>query len=200
MQKEKIAQGAEAVLYKEDNKIIKERIVKKYRIVELDTNLRRERTRLEARILRKLARAGIPVPAVLKVDEERAVLEIEFIDGKKLRDYLLDTKDYQILAQVGKIVAQMHSQNICHGDLTTSNMILKENTIYLIDFGLAIHSTRIEDKAVDLHLFKECLKSKHFEIWETAWKTFLANYEHKDVIERLKVVERRGRYKEKAPI
>ncbi len=198
--KQKIAQGAEAILYKDGDKIIKERISKSYRIKEIDTKLRKERTKMEARILEKLARVRVNVPRVLKVDEAKTTLEIEEIKGEKVRDYLLKSKDAKIFKQIAKQVELMHAAGIVHGDLTTSNMILFKNNIFLIDFGLSGHSDRVEDKAVDLHLLKECLKSKHFEIWEQAWKVFEKNYSVKEVINRLKVVERRGRYKEKAPI
>ncbi|MCX6774856.1 MAG: KEOPS complex kinase/ATPase Bud32 [DPANN group archaeon] len=195
-----IANVEEAILYKDGDKIIKERISKSYRIKEIDTKLRKERTRMEARILEKLARARVNVPRVLKVDEAKTTLEIEEIKGEKVRDYLLKSKDTKIFRQIAEQVELMHSAGIVHGDLTTSNMILSKNKIFLIDFGLSGHSDRVEDKAVDLHLLKECLKSKHFEIWEPAWKVFEKNYGIGEVINRLKVVERRGRYKEKAPI
>lgn len=196
----KIAEGAEAIIYLEKEKIIKKRIPKKYRLVELDEKLRKSRTKLEARILRNLARVGVFVPDVFYVDEKNSILEISFIPGEKVRDYLLRTSDYQIFANMANLVEKMHSANIIHGDLTTSNMILSNEKVYLIDFGLANYSTRIEDKAVDLHLLKECLKSKHYKIWEGAWKIFSENYKNKSVLERLKIVEKRGRYKEKAPI
>jgi TP53 regulating kinase-like protein len=198
--KQKIAQGAEAILYKDADKIIKERISKTYRIKEIDTKLRKERTKTEARILEKLVRVRVNVPRVLKVDEAKTTLEIEEIKGEKVRDYLLKSRDTKIFKQIAKQVELMHAAGIVHGDLTTSNMILSKNNIFLIDFGLSGHSDRVEDKAVDLHLLKECLKSKHFEIWEPAWKIFEQNYKLKEVVNRLKVVERRGRYKEKAPI
>ena len=61
---------------------------------------------------------------------------------------------------------------------------------------------KIEDKAVDLHLFKEALESKHSGIWEKSYKAALDSYENKaldgkDVLERIKIVEKRGRYKQK---
>ncbi len=200
MYKIKIAQGAEAILYKDKGKILKDRISKSYRIPEIDVKLRKERTKTEARILHKLLRAGLNVPEVLKFDAEKAVLEIEFIDGPKIRDYLDKTKDVHIFKQIAEQTQLMHDAGIVHGDLTTSNMILKGKMIYLIDFGLSEHSDRIEDKAVDLHLLKECLRSKHFEIWEACWKIFESHYKNKAVLDRLKKVEQRGRYKEKAPI
>ncbi len=196
----KIAQGAEAILYKDKDKVIKDRISKSYRIPEIDVKLRKERTKTEARILQKLLRAKVNVPKVIKANPEKAILEIELIPGVKVRDYLDDKKDVHIFKQIAEQTQLMHNSGIVHGDLTTSNMILHGNKVYFIDFGLSEHSDRIEDKAVDLHLLKECLRSKHFEIWESCWRIFESHYKNKAVVDRLKKVEQRGRYKEKAPI
>ena len=198
--KQKIAQGAEAILYKDKNKVIKDRISKSYRIPEIDVKLRKERTKTEARILHKLLRAKVNVPAVLNVNESKSTIELEFIDGTKIRDYLDESKDVHLFKQIAEQTQLMHDAGIVHGDLTTSNMILKGNTVYFIDFGLSEHTDRIEDKAVDLHLLKECLRSKHFDIWEACWRIFESHYQNKAVLDRLKKVESRGRYKEKAPI
>ncbi len=190
-----IAHGAEAILYKDGEKIIKDRVSKPYRIPEMDLRLRKERTRSEAKIIRTLERAGLPVPAVQKEDDKQMILELEFLDGEKVRDYLEKTEDADICKQIGELTAKMHATGIVHGDLTTSNLINKNGKVYLIDFGLGEFSKRVEDKAVDLHLFKECLKSKHFGIWEKSWNEFVAGYKDKTVLDRLKVVESRGRYK-----
>jgi len=198
--KQKIAQGAEAILYKDKNKVIKDRISKSYRIPEIDIKLRKERTKTEARILQKLLRSKVNVPKVIKANPEKAILEIELIPGVKVRDYLDDKKDVHLFKQIAEQTQLIHDAGVVHGDLTTSNMILKGNTVYFIDFGLSEHSDRIEDKAVDLHLLKECLRSKHFDIWEACWRIFESHYKNKAVLDRLKKVESRGRYKEKAPI
>ena len=71
-----------------------------------------------------------------------------------------------------------------------------------IDFGLTFESSEIEHKAVDLHLLKQALESKHYKIWEDAYKIFLKSYEKeakdgKEIIKKLEVVETRGRYKHK---
>ena len=95
----------------------------------------------------------------------------------------------------------MHNNNIIHGDLTTSNMIL-ENEIYFIDFGLSFFSDKTEDKAVDLHLLRHALESKHHKIFEKSFKAVLNGYKSKcrkynETIKRLEKVESRGRYKGK---
>ena len=71
--------------------------------------------------------------------------------------------------------------------------------IFFIDFGLGFISKKIEDKAVDLHLLKQALEAKHFKNWKKLWKSLKSGYKssknHKVVFEKLKAVEKRGRYK-----
>ncbi len=124
--KSQIAQGAEAVIVRKDNKIEKKRISKGYRIPEIDEKLRKLRTRSESRILEKASKL-IDVPKVLKVDEKEKLLEIEFIDGKKLSENLDKLKNQeQVCKLIGENTAKLHDAGIIHGDLTTSNMILVE--------------------------------------------------------------------------
>ena len=74
-------------------------------------------------------------------------------------------------------------------------------SIFFIDFGLGFISNKLEDKAVDLHLLKQALEARHFKHWEALWQQIEQGYktskESKKVLERLRAVEKRGRYKEK---
>ena len=192
-----ICQGAEAILYQEKNKLIKERIPKTYRIKEIDDKLRKFRTRREGKILEK---ASINVPKIFKIDDNNMKIEMEFIPGKLLKDILDDlsvSERNKICKQIGEEISKLHEQNIIHGDLTTSNMIYYQDKIYFIDFGLSFFSHKIEDKAVDLHLLKQALESKHYKHFESSFKTILSSYKNKEVLSRLQIVEKRGRYKRK---
>ena len=196
-----IQQGAEAKIILSNNFIIKDRTKKSYRIPELDDKIRKLRTRSEAKLLNKASKI-IPIPDVIKVNEKAKEIRIEFIDGKKLSDHLDNfplKKQKEICRSIGKNTAMLHDADVIHGDLTTSNMILKDNKIYFIDFGLGFNSHKFEDKAVDIHLLRQALEAKHFEHWETLFKEVLKAYskskDSKIVLERLKAVEKRGRYK-----
>lgn len=196
-----IQQGAEAKIILSNNFIIKNRTKKSYRISELDDKIRKLRTRSEAKLLDKASKI-ISIPGVIKVDEKAKEIRMEFIEGKKLSDYLDNfplKKQKEICKSVGENTAKLHDADIIHGDLTTSNMILKNNKIYFIDFGLGFNSHKFEDKAVDIHLLRQALEAKHFKHWETLFKEVLKAYskskDSKIVLERLKVVEKRGRYK-----
>jgi TP53 regulating kinase and related kinases len=77
----------------------------------------------------------------------------------------------------------------------------KSERIFFIDFGLGFISHKLEDKAVDLHLLKQALEARHFSHWETLFNAVIKGYktiklaEAKKISERLKAVEKRGRYK-----
>jgi len=216
----KIAQGAEAKIYSTDDKIIKDRFKKEYRIPEIDRRLRKSRTKRESKIFDKLEAINFPAPKLIETDKKERLfsrlgktnleerrkpfdkITMEYIKGPKVRD-ILEEKDYkQLSEEIGKKLAILHNNNLIHGDLTTSNMIYHEKGIYFIDFGLSYFSHKIEDKAVDLHLLKQALESKHYKIWETCFKHALEAYKKesqhaKEVLKRLETVEGRGRYKSK---
>lgn len=184
---ELIAQGAEAKLYREGDIIVKERISKSYRVPELDKTLRQFRTRREAKILAKLEIA----PELIDVCEKTMTIKMQNLKGQKLKDILT----IQHAKALGQLISSLHSKDIIHSDLTTSNMIVVDKKIHLIDFGLSFFSCKAEDKAVDLHLFRRALESAHHEIFEKVWAEFMKNYKHEEVLKRLETVEKRGRYK-----
>ncbi len=198
--KKLIAQGAEAKLFLEEGRILKNRFPKSYRIKEIDEKLRGFRTRREAKILQKLEKINFPSPRLIKNDEKENLV-IGKIDGKLIKD-ILDKSDYKNLSyEIGKKIATLHNNSIIHGDLTTSNMILNKE-IYFIDFGLSFFSEKAEDRAVDLHLLKEAFESKHHRISEECFKYALDSYKQiaeksNETLKRLEVVEKRGRYRAK---
>jgi TP53 regulating kinase and related kinases len=192
-----LKQGAESVIRLEGDKIIKDRIKKSYRIPELDNKIRKSRTRSEAKLLSSVE---INVPQVLDTDDKNMKIEMEYLQGDLLKD-VLDTisekERREICQSLGEEISKLHSQDIIHGDLTTSNLILKDKRLYFIDFGLGFFSRKVEDKAVDLHLLKQALESKHHKVFQEAYTEILKHYAYKDVIKRLEKVESRGRYKER---
>jgi len=204
-----IAQGAEAKIILSNNLITKDRISKSYRIPELYKRIRKSRTKAETKLLAKAHQLiNTPLPLTEGAGRPGAggrdvhKINMPFIDGKKLSDYLDKfslKQQKQICKQIGEDVAKLHDAEIIHGDLTTSNMILKDKKIFFIDFGLGFISRKFEDKAVDIHLFKQALEAKHFKNWEVLFKEFEKGYhkskDSKVVFERLKAVEKRGRYK-----
>ena len=190
-----IARGAEAVLVLNKNNLIKQRIEKHYRLKEIDESLRKRRTKKEVKLLNEIGFA----PNV--IDSDKFNIEMEFIDGELMKEYLerVDKKErISICKQIGRNVAEMHDKKIIHGDLTTSNMIVRDGRVYFIDFGLGFESMKFEDKAVDLHLLRQALESKHYQHYNECFEAVIEGYKqsgnYKDVFKRLEKVELRGRY------
>ena len=202
-----LMQGAEAKIFLSKETIIKDRTPKSYRHPALDKQIRTRRTRSEAKILTKAKSIGANVPNLIHT--EKHILTIEYIPGDRLSQTLnsyTEKKQLSTMQKLGHQTAKLHSNNIIHSDLTTSNTILSNSKIFLIDFGLSFISTKIEDKAVDLHLIKQALEAKHFRspdhlLGQNAKKLFTAfkkgyrSPDSKKTLERLETVEQRGRYK-----
>jgi len=188
-------QGAEAKVTVKTDKVEKRREEKTYRHPQLDKRLRSERTSEEIRNTQRARKFGANTPEVEKKDEK--TLEMEKITGKPVKECLDNNEE--LMNYAGENTAKMHSGDVIHGDLTTSNMMWTGEEIYIIDFGLSEISERIEDKAVDIHLLKQVLESSHPEKAEKAWEKFVEGYreleESGKILEQLKEVESRGRYK-----
>ncbi|KAJ7102563.1 hypothetical protein B0H15DRAFT_815184 [Mycena belliarum] len=180
--------------------LLKHRFRKGYRHPTLDASLTRGRVAGEARALLKCLRAGVNVPGIRMVDAAEGVLAIDWITGNSVRKLLPggadedeDTgededeseadaadalQEYDISVDVlmqliGQEIAKMHLADVIHGDLTTSNMMLRHpasftsrhptlrTELVLIDFGLSYHSNLVEDKAVDLYVLERAFSSTH---------------------------------------
>lgn len=197
-----IQQGAEATIYLDKNKIVKQRNSKSYRSQILDKKIIKTRTKSETNILKKASKIiSVPVPEESKKENE---IIMSYINGKKLSqelDKFSLSEQKQIMKLVGKSISKLHKEGIIHGDLTTSNMIYKDKKIYFIDFGLGFQNGKYEDKGVDIHLLKQALEAKHFKNWETLFNEFKKAYselnpqEAKKVFEKLNSIEKRGRYR-----
>lgn len=201
-----IKQGAEAKLFRnksDDHEVvIKDRIKKNYRIKQIDEKIRKERTSRESNLLSEARRAGIPTPQVLEVDKKGHKIIMEFLKGKRIKE-LLNESDRKIVEKLsfkmGKLIGKLHSAGIIHGDLTTSNMILKNEKIYFIDFGLGFFSKKTEDQGTDLRLLHEALKSTHFKILDLCWKNVVKGYRKQykkaeKVLEKIREIKKRVRY------
>ncbi|KAK8154639.1 kinase-like protein [Phyllosticta citrichinensis] len=233
-----ITQGAEALVYKTSfltasrAAALKFRPSKPYRHALLDKRLTRQRILAEARVLVRLRREGVTVPAVWGCDWDAGWLLLEWIPGHTIRacldrylhdalaarpqplaavpedaeqqqqqeegqgqgqsndgDGALDKSRvpelWDLMARVGRAVGRMHAVGVVHGDLTTSNLMLRTpspsssstqhqqapdaaastevlaGTVTIIDFGLASQTIQDEDKAVDLYVLERAFGSTH---------------------------------------
>ncbi|KAH8146654.1 uncharacterized protein LAJ45_09337 [Morchella importuna] len=217
-----ISQGAEALVYRTTflvptlPALLKHRPRKTYRHPTLDARLTKHRVLSEARLLVRARGLGIPVPAVYFVDEANGSIFMEWIDGSSVRqvlDAILaspggEGKVDAMMVRVGEAVGRLHKADIVHGDLTTSNLMVRKvggveeqeggaGEVVLIDFGLGQVSTQEEDKAVDLYVLERAFSSTHPKA-EKLFEDVLSAYGRswkggKTVLRRLQDVRMRGR-------
>ena len=186
------AQGAEAVVEISGDHVVKTRYSKGYRVPDLDKRLIAERTRTETRLISMARRSGVPTPIISDVTEDSIVMER--IYGVLLKHVL--TKRH--VETAGKVVGRLHAAGITHGDLTTSNIMVRDSQCVLIDFGLASVSSELEARGVDIHVFFQTLKSTSPAAADLR-ASFIAGYREEffaaeDVLKREGEIEKRGRY------
>ncbi|KAI0146960.1 tyrosine protein kinase [Xylariaceae sp. FL1272] len=226
---------------------LKYRPPKPWRHPILDARLTKHRILAEARILSKCRRDGVPVPAVYAVDEVSGWLMLEWITGGPVRVFINGFLDQRreneiaagrtgdapvtgdeegdkdlvaLMRRIGEAVGKLHKIGIVHGDLTTSNMMLRpwergkeptnghttrteggnelEGEIIIIDFGLASQSSHEEDRAVDLYVLERAFASTHpraeglfTKVLESAYRE--AFKQAPNVLRKLEDVRMRGR-------
>ena len=241
-----ITQGAEAHLYKTVYLspalpcALKHRPPKPYRHPTLDTRLTRHRLLSEGRALARCRRAGVRVPAVYALDADAGWIMLEWVEGGSIRQgldgWMAMSEEAgdgnrdggeghrggvrRMMAAVGELVGRMHAAGVVHGDLTTSNLMLRprgqkpegsqeagdagaqtgtgvDGEVVLIDFGLATQSVQDEDRAVDLYVLERAFGSTHSRA-ERLFEEVLAAYGQsfkgaRVVLRRLEDVRMRGR-------
>jgi TP53 regulating kinase-like protein len=200
-------QGAEAKIIKSSylgyDTVIKKRVHKRYRIKEIDQLLIKSRTKEEAKVMALARTKGVSVPLIYDVDLKNGSITFEFVKGNRVKDIFdsISTDQRKHLCfQIGSQIGLLHNAEIIHGDLTTSNMILSNDKVYFIDFGLSEISTEIESRGVDLHLLMEAMESthsKHADFFSYVIDGYAETYYGKlELVEqKIEDIIKRGRYR-----
>ena len=198
-------QGAEAMIelaeWNGKLAIRKKRIPKTYRSEALDKKLRSRRTKEETELLHAAKLVRVDVPEVFFADPKSSEILMEYVQGILLKDIHERKIAREIYKKLGIYAARLHSKGMIHGDLTTKNVIQSKDRTVLIDFGLSFVSDRLEDRAEDLHLLKQAIRSSGSNLSASYFDNVLTGYQKEAGIEQtLKVkkkileIERRGRY------
>ncbi len=188
-------QGAEAIITFNKGVAEKRRIPKRYRVPALDRRLIAERTRAEARLIHTARKGGVPTPIMSDITTDTILMEE--VQGTLLTHSLNESN----VLEAGRMIGRLHAAGVMHGDLTTSNLILRkcDGKCVLIDFGLAQATTDIEQRGVDIHVLFQTLESTAPDHADVLKAAFIAGYTETfegatDVIHREHEIELRGRY------
>lgn len=201
----RIGMGAEAVIEETEylgmRAVRKTRTRKGYRHEVLDARLRSGRTKNEVRVMREARASGVRTPVVYDVDTHEGSIVMEFVDGTRVRE-IIDSEPGRIpdvCRKIGESVARMHNAGICHGDLTTSNMILTPSgELCILDFSLGATRCDVEGKGVDIHLMERAFTSSH-SLTPEAFGIVMDAYMNKvdgadEIARRIENIKGRARY------
>ena len=82
----------------------------------------------------------------------QAIVEMEYVEGEDLRNYLVANDNFlsveevsRLVEQIGSALSYCHRNGVKHNDIHSGNIIRKENGEFvLLDFGLAFLGDRVE--------------------------------------------------------
>ena len=205
-----LAKGAESDIleksYLGEDAILKKRVPKSYRVKEIDTKIRKMRTKSESKLISDIKSCGVKSPVLFDVNLEDESILMEKIHGNLVKDIMdsLSSDDrFNLAKKIGYNIGLMHNKDIIHGDITSSNMMVDdEGNFVFLDFGLGSYSDLVEDKATDLLVLKKSFQSIDYEIANETFNWILDGYidSYDDdlnknmILNKIKEIESRGRY------
>jgi len=205
-----LAKGAESDIVKKSyfgkDAILKKRVSKSYRIKEIDDKIRRMRTKSEAKLISDIKSCGVKSPVLYDVNLDDKSILMEEVHGNLLKNVMDDLsadERFNLAKVIGHNIGLMHNNDIIHGDITSSNMIIDDNGDFVfIDFGLGGYSDLIEDKATDLLVLKKSFQSIDYDIASETFEWIIDGYintysddlSKNEIKNKIKDIESRGRY------
>ena len=103
--------------------------MKRYRHPTLEASLSKRRLNQEARCILRARKNGVVAPCIYHIDYEAARIYMSFIVGTTLKEWLLGLPSPaeidSHLKAVGQSLAGLHDADVVHGDLTSSNIMVR---------------------------------------------------------------------------
>ena len=125
------------------------------------------------------------------LDEAKAMAESADLEGN---DATEDVINDDLAFRIGCDIRKLHDADIIHGDITTSNIMLRDDQLVFIDCGLGRHSPLEEDEAVDLLVLKKSLQSIDYNLAVKYFDLVLKGYGGEKMFDKISDIESRGRY------
>jgi TP53 regulating kinase-like protein/N6-L-threonylcarbamoyladenine synthase/protein kinase Bud32 len=151
--------------------------------------------------MREARLAGVRTPVIYDIDCLEGTIVMEHMSGRKVKDIINKNSESidEVCGKIGESIAKLHNSHICHGDLTTSNMILTDSgELCIIDFSLGSVKCDIEEMGVDIRLLERAFSSAHSESSDAFDKVLDAYRVHMnrsdEVLKRAEIIKNRARY------
>jgi len=107
----------------------------------------------------KARRLGVSTPVLYAVDPLLHSLTFEYVEGPSVKDVFLEFGLHGIVEerlddiamQIGDSIGKLHDGGLIHGDLTTSNMLLRMGTNQLVSYFICY------SRGEEILVFSVCL-------------------------------------------
>jgi serine/threonine protein kinase len=143
---EKLGEGGMGVVYKAEDTKLKRDVAIKFlprQIVSSDEE--RERFNIEAQAAAALNHPNIATIHAIEEHDDEMFIVMEYIEGKELKD-IVGAEDLQPLpvddvldyaTQIASGLQAAHKKGVTHRDIKSSNIMITEGQVKIMDFGLA---------------------------------------------------------------
>lgn len=142
---EEIGVGAYGIAYLlEDSASDKKYVLKRLKTKHLHKKKIRQKFDREINILKEIGLQHVPAIISHGKIQEIPFYIMDYIEGKTFEQAIFADgqtfpleQSLQITKELLSIIKEFHKNGIVHRDLRIPNILLKDNTLYIIDFGLA---------------------------------------------------------------
>lgn len=144
----------------------------------------------EARMLSVLSHPAIPKLIDLFDEDQKCFLVMECVEGKNVEELIFhegqkynEKESFLILLEVLKVIQYLHENGIIHRDLRLPNILIEENRVFVIDFGLAVFIDEedpvpIESMPFEKRLYREVsVKSDFYALGHFVLFLLYSNYQ-----------------------
>lgn len=145
------------------------KVLKQLRQSKQRYNSGRKSFAYEQRILKQCNHLGIPSFYDSFIWKKQPFFVMEYMSGKNFEDLIFmdghlyeEREVFRILYKVLEIVSYFHSQGIIHRDLRIPNILMKEDEIRVIDFGLARYKGEIDERAPSYEGEQAFMREVHY--------------------------------------
>lgn len=137
-----IGEGRYGLCFLEKSDMGQKVVIKKFKLGLFKKNI--EKNEYEAVILSKLNDKRIPELLGVINEKDFYGFVLEFKEGYTVKELLFKlyhkfTKEefFSIGSQLIRIIGYLHENGVVHRDVRTSNVLINDGEVYLLDFGLA---------------------------------------------------------------
>ncbi len=142
---DRIGQGGFGTVYRAYDPLLERDVALKLNRVDQQDSTRNSVYIEEARRLARVHHPNVLAIHGVGVNDHRVGIWVDLVDGQTLSELLAGQKAFDrnrcldLLAQLNSALTQVHENGLVHGDIKSDNVMMRDDSAILMDFGAAQH-------------------------------------------------------------